>query len=417
MCQISLVNLHDRNLNEKLWLLMGTLGSQVKHDDGWGVADSEGNYFKCGIPMHYTTNSGEKIKEAVKTDGILLGHVRDASSFVPVNTKNAHPFIINDIVFVHNGKLTPKDEKGFIMDEQVPDIDLKTGVQYTDKEGKLLTKTVGRSDSLIFFEEFMKDWEADATEYASEEAKFVSVVNTTMLKFYGKFALVFIINGTFYVCRGKQAELNITFFRATDAVDSPVTGWAINTDARVLDTCVVLLNNINHLEDKPELHFSLPSLLTEETIFVAEDEGLRAIGKMKEGLAPVKTYPATTTAWKGNQTSANPTIGGNGNGATEDRLEKITRKIYNFMEDYSMSPQDIQILLYAAFGASTLEVNVDMLEIFHDEILLRLKNLTTGKIQKKVRKTNTGYIGLYDYGDRNYPWMLNDRGTQKLFVK
>jgi hypothetical protein len=408
MCQITVVNLHNRIMNEKLWMLLGTLGSSTKHDDGWGVADKDGNYFKCGIPMHYTTNAGLKIGETVQSDSILLGHVRDASAAVPVNTKNAHPFQLENITFVHNGKLTPKSDAGFILKEMVPDIDSKTGKAY-EKDGVPQEKEVSRSDSLVFFEEFIRDWKAEETVFETQDAKFVSVVNKTMLKFYGKFAMVFILNGTFYICRGKQAELNITYFRESELIDSPVTGWAINTDRATLDSAVVLLNNLGALEGQPELHFTYPELLTEETIFVAGDTGITEIGKMKEGYAPlppVKAHQAQAwpTAKPSNFTKP---------GETEDDLTRITRKIYDFMEAHNLAPQDIQLMLYKCFGTSSYEVTLDMLEIFHTEVLMRLRNMTTSKIAKKVRKQHTGFVGWYQYSTLNYPWMLNDKGDQK----
>lgn len=426
MCEITVTNLHDPILNERLWLLMGSLGSKDKHDDGWGVANQSGAMFKCGIPMHWSINAGEQISSVAKGSSMLLGHIRDASARVPVNDKNAHPFQLENITFVHNGKLTPKKEKDFVMDEKVPDIDSKTGKQCTDKDGNLLFKTVGRSDSLIFFEEFIKDWQACPDTYETQHEKFVAVVKATMSKFYGKFALVFIINGTFYICRGKTANLYISYLVKEAKKDAEVLGWAINTGLMTLDAGTTLLSNLNVIDGKSNLIFSYPELLEEESIFVADKYDVVKIGEMNENVAPVTTravYPHTQAHGGAASSGTNFTTSGGTTTTTgvtkkePDELEQITSLIYNWMENYSLSPQDIQFMLYQCFSVSILDVSVDMLKYFYHNVLVKLSNRVEKKTRKNIRRTTHGYIGIYNYEGLAYPWMINSKDVQKKFIK
>jgi hypothetical protein len=348
----------------------------------------------------------------------MLGHIRDASPSVPVNSKNAHPFKLENITFVHNGKLTPLKETDFVVDEWVLDMDTKTGKPFKDKNGNDIQKKVRRSDSLVFFEEFIKDWQADTTTYATEEEKFIAVVNETMSKFYGKFAMVFIINGTFYICRGKTADLHITYMTQDEDKDSKVIGWAINTSNMTLDVSTTLLSNIHQVSGKG-LYFTYPKLLDEETIYVAEDLGLRKIGKVTEWSAPVVQRAVNSTQYPITHagSSTNFTKPGEKKSPEDERLIRVTAKIYKWMEDYSMSPQDIQFLLYSAFYYSTLDVNVKTLEVFYDRVLVKLSNRTNKDIRKAIRRKIHAYIGVYDYqGFEAYPWMLNNKANQRKFA-
>ena len=214
MCQITVSNLGDDFLNREAFLILGAEGSTV-HGDGWGYCFSNGETLKTYLPMYCTTNIGEILGDKkTRSAPPLLGHIRQASPKVPVCTANAHPFAIDNVYFVHNGKLTPKDEDKFSIEYEVEETDAK--------DGKKKKVKYNRSDSLIFFEHFMETWKGAQNTYNSEEEKFVWVLNKAMEAFYGRFAMVFLIHDKCYIVRGKTAELNIAYRLNSNRKDAQV---------------------------------------------------------------------------------------------------------------------------------------------------------------------------------------------------
>ncbi len=411
MCQISVNNLRDESLNKKLFLLMGSVGSTI-HKDGWGFADGKGGSFRSGLSMYYTMDSGEILNREFKGgDGILLGHIRQASPQVPVLVKNTHPFTKKGISFVHNGKLTPKDEKNFVMEEELNEVDPKTHKPVIDeKTGKNKTVKIKRSDSLIFFEEFLKHYK--------DEAHFVDALKETMELFTGKFAMVFVINGSFYIVRGKTADLYISYLHdgTFDSKKNPgIGGWAINTSKEILDNSCILMSNLNLLEGGQALNFSLPSLLKEETIFKAEKDGLVELGEIKENSVPTQNYNYDNK-WRSDTTNFTDK---KGTGAIKYKdLFKMYKQIFDFMGSYSLSPHDIQNIFGAVYSASLLEATEAMLKHFCNVVLLELSKKTEKNIRRRLKKAvNGGYLFRYQYKDIEYPWMLNSKTEQIKFIE
>ncbi len=405
MCQISLCNLGEQALNKKLFLLMGHEGSPI-HDDGWGLSNSSGEIWKCSLPMFSTSDSGEILKGFDTGKTPLLGHIRQASPKVPVMKQNSHPFKQKGISFVHNGKLSPKDEKNFVMEEEVVEIDSKT------KEKK--TVKVNRSDSLIFFEEFMKHYKG--------EDSFVKALQETMELFTGKFALVFVVNGKYYIARGRTADLYISYLMDRSDKEEKVIGWAINTSKDVLDKSLLLLSNLQQLDGKKPLDFTIPKILEEETIYKADKNGLEVVGEIKENSAPATTYNyGQYNNWqKGNTGASNPT---KPTTETTTEIDKDTAKmfarIYDFLRGSSLSTQDLQFIFDKMYSASILEVTKPMLEHFIKVVIPRIDNKTNKDIRKRLRKILGGhYLMHYQYrDDMEYPWMFNPKSVQIEFVE
>lgn len=412
MCEITVLNTGDVLLNRKLFLLAGNFGSLV-HKDGWGFADGNGNSWKCAIPMNFTINSGEKLAEHLaNSPDPVLGHIRRASPLVPVEEKNAHPFVLENITYVHNGKLTPKDEKAFVLEDEVEDLD-KNGQKQLDKDGQVKKKKVNRSDSLIFFEEFLRIWKEKAVAGVSLETNFMTVFQATMDKFYGKFAMVFVIQGVFFIARGKTANLHISYIRENNDPDSKVTGWVVNTSADSLDNALVTMSNLQQLDGKGRIHFSYPILLKEETVFVAEKFGLREIGIVRENYAPVKTY-----TYQGASTYENK-AGIAVKKTSVSQLEKLTEEIYDFMDEYSLHPLDIQHFFWESYGVPLNRATVDILKHFVEREIPLFANETNKEIKKSMRKVLLNLpLRLHRYEkDMNYPWMLNPKNMQNSLIK
>lgn len=411
MCQISVCNLRDPILNKKLFLIMGSNGSIV-HKDGWGFSMGGGDIWKCPIPMFVTTDAGEILRtKASVNKGILIGHIRQASPKVPVETKNSHPFKDENIVFLHNGKLTPKKESDFVLEEDADDLD-KNGNPIKDKDGNIKKRKVSISDSLIFFQSFMKEWRS-TTETDSLE-KFLAVLNKTMSLFYGKFAFVFTIDKTTYVVRGKTADLFVSYLRETEKKDSPVIGWAVNTSKEVLLDSLILLSNLQQLDGKKELFFDYPTLLPDETVFKAHAVGLAKVGEIKENYAPI-TYAKSY--------SPNPTKGGTSivTGETNKpttELENYAKEIYDFMFSYSLTIYDIQAMFFKLYGASLEEISIGMLRHFCRRVIPAVAIKVKKDTRKRLRKQLSNMpVGLFRYGNEfEYPWIMNTRERQIQFV-
>ena len=98
------------------------------HCDGWGITDKSGEVFKEATSAADSADF-HKIISQTKTDGSLL-HFRWATSGLPVNKDNAHPFHFGKYSFTHNGSINPPTA----LDEFISPIYLKEAVGNTDSE-------------------------------------------------------------------------------------------------------------------------------------------------------------------------------------------------------------------------------------------------------------------------------------------
>lgn len=413
MCQITVSNLHSALLNRKFYLLAGSIGSTV-HDDGWGFVESSKKIVKWGLALYYTTNSGQVLAQNLKSTGVFVGHVRQASPQVPVCDDNSHPFLLEGISFVHNGKLTPKEPEKFVLEED--------GETWNATKKEFEPGKVKRSDSLVFFEEFIKDWQAIASENLSQNDRFVKALNTTMEKFYGKFAMVFVINGSTYIVRGRTADLHVSYLLENDVKENPAQiGWVVNTDKKLTEVASLLLSNLEQLDGRPPLRFSIPASLAEETIYLAEPSQLITLGKVKENIAPVTTYYSSgRVAGAGNftGTTSGKTQNTTGNSDTKTRLEILTEMVFKFITDYSLSLGDLQNLFYITYEIGIPEVTEPILEHFCEEIIPLLRNQTSKAIRKQVKKKTAGFVPMFKYTqDVQYPWLMNPRNLQLKVVE
>jgi predicted glutamine amidotransferase len=413
MCQITVTNLHDERLNKKLFLLLGTLGSEV-HNDGWGISSNDARIFKCPMPMYWTSNSGKILNGiSLEKNSTLIGHIRQASPQVPVTEENAHPFKSGEISMVHNGKLTPKDDKDFDIEYEVQSRDKDGNLEY-DKDGKPKMTKFKRSDSLIFFEKFMEIW--NKTDIKEQDAKFLRVLQETMSLFFGKFALVFSIQGTVYVVRGKTADLGIIYLRTSSRENAKNIGWAINTDKKNLDTCTLLLSNLEQLEGKPSLYFSVPVPLETEAVYVVENVGLRKLGEVKENPFPASQTYLHNREWR-NGSAENPTIRTGTSSSVTSKVQEYAKEIYKFMSDYFLYPSDIENIFLALYSCSMSEVTTITLKHFVDKAIPSMKNFTTKDIRKAIKRHIPVPLGLHVYNsEMQYPWFFNTREGQSKFI-
>jgi predicted glutamine amidotransferase len=98
------------------------------HCDGWGITDKSGEVVKEADCAVKNPNFMEVIKSN-KSDGALL-HLRWATSGLPVNKANAHPFHFGKYSFTHNGSINPPTA----LDQFIAPRYLQEAVGNTDSE-------------------------------------------------------------------------------------------------------------------------------------------------------------------------------------------------------------------------------------------------------------------------------------------
>ena len=94
------------------------------HCDGWGVATIDHNQSVAQmIRQPEAANKSTEFSSAIEksiSDGALL-HLRWATAGLPVSENNTHPFIYEDISFIHNGATYPPAAlEPFISPEFIP---------------------------------------------------------------------------------------------------------------------------------------------------------------------------------------------------------------------------------------------------------------------------------------------------------
>ena len=98
------------------------------HCDGWGITGTSGSVFKEATPAYSSSDFMDVLKKN-RTDGSLL-HFRWATSGLPVNKDNSHPFHYGKYSFIHNGSITPPNA----LDQFIAPRYLKEAVGNTDSE-------------------------------------------------------------------------------------------------------------------------------------------------------------------------------------------------------------------------------------------------------------------------------------------
>ena len=75
------------------------------HCDGWGITDKNGEVFKEATPAYESKDFMSTLEKNPAQASLL--HLRWATSNLPVNRENAHPFHYGEYSFIHNGSITP----------------------------------------------------------------------------------------------------------------------------------------------------------------------------------------------------------------------------------------------------------------------------------------------------------------------
>ena len=242
MCQLTVVNTKNKELNAVLGTFLANINS-LQNRDGFG-AIVDGVVYKSEAPGFHLTN----LLETFRTDTKILIHVRRASSNNANREKKQHPFKAGRYLLMHNGSLTPL--------------------------GKSVPST-------------MIDSEFFASELGKAEGKnIVEKLEKTLKDFVGKFAFLIYDTktGESYAVRGRTADLHIVSVNG---------GYIVNTEEDTLAAALVLAKNFY-----PDLVYGEIKALDTESVYFLGDSEVKKIGAVKEAFpqnVPITQYP--TAPW------------------------------------------------------------------------------------------------------------------------
>jgi predicted glutamine amidotransferase len=287
MCQLTLVNVNQRELAKQLLTLLLINNTKNDHHDGVGMTY---HISKDGQPsryrrVHLTPPYRQLNFYDTFTNVELLpkypivAHVRKAATAFSKKEKDddelreqhLHPFISSDrsLILAHNGTLYFQDGKR----------DKKAEKEFPDM-----------IDSQIFLEVFAKEYEKSkkAKLHKNISTNVVEALNSAMKEFYGKFAFLIEEMNTnkVYIVRGKA-----TLFRSEISINDKPVGFVVNTEFEGLRDSLHLLVQIWKQHKNAVLTYTVPNPLEEETIYEVKGKSLEVIGEAKQN---VKVSPKVT---------------------------------------------------------------------------------------------------------------------------
>lgn len=254
MCELTLVNMKDRDLN-KTWVKIQAIINSKNNQDGFGLF-SNGKLWKTDKPANNLIFSN--ILEKIVDENPILVHVRKSSNYSysfstkdktvikKVTKEHSHPFESQSFILAHNGTL-----RAFAGTRA-------NSLEITNKE---------KIDTQIFLIRLEEEYQ--------KSRNFIKAINSAMSEFYGKFAfLVFSKDeNKFYVVKGATADLYLAEIG---------NGFLINTEFTSLKTSIALYLNLVGLDTIKRI---IP--IKEESIYEVTEGGLNKVGTVKENFQKI----------------------------------------------------------------------------------------------------------------------------------
>jgi predicted glutamine amidotransferase len=267
MCQLTFVNLKDKKYNGVFTYNQLIVNTEKDHKDGFGFY-TKGLLYKTALCPQVISNYHEILKDVFSEEPVIA-HVRKASwvnnKKTTVEDEKAHPFETDQLIFSHNGTLTPKD-KDVIYEEENKDL----------------------IDSQIFLNMLDKLYNG---------TNLVEALQETMKSFTGPFAFLIYskVEDKFFAVRGTTKLLHYS----KAIIHEEEQGYVLNTELPCLETNIARFKTIISLTDEVPFHFIKPELLQSNSVFELTDEGIKRIGEVTENF-PI-TQVITNTNWNTNQ--------------------------------------------------------------------------------------------------------------------
>lgn len=388
MCELTLVNLRNKNLNTTFGALQLLRNSEIYNRDGFGFFGNR--VWKSASSPDLILNLGELVNH-VTTENPLMCHVRAATATngkKEVEVSNSHPFEETSFVLAHNGSLEFKEYRRM----------------YDKKYDKMI-------DSRIF--------SARLQEIIDDNPKmlFKDALKTAMEEFRGKFAFLIYQKEEqdFYVVRGITAKLHISYI----TLNKNQIGYVINTESDHLRKNLDVFSSIFQTIYDERVEYSLPKEIPAESIFVAGKDDIQYVDEIKETVIP-KTTTTTTTYYGGRgdydyygapRNYKNTTENLNTKSTTTEEIkEDYLQKFFQIMDDFSLSTQEMEILAQVSVGKNILEMNQTELKEFGVTLHKLLKMNHTAK-KEEIWTDILSFYGephtAYWDQELQFPYMFN----------
>lgn len=393
MCQLTLVNLRNKELNRIFLPTLLQLNSQG-NQDGTGflcVNEDDIELYKSKDAADDLPDLGLDIRERVLSNYPVIGHVRAASKGIVVTEENAHPFQGKRFTLAHNGRLYKKEE-------------VVRWSNTTDDTGLA-------SDSLVFLNAL------DAEAEKNPDAPFLDILNSTMSQFKGKFALLIYdsLKDKHYVARGSTADLHIVTIAdfPLEGGDGNPLGFIVNTKKNTLADAIVISNQIAQSVTGLRVGAGKIEELPKETVFEVVDGTLIKLGEIKEN-AVTYTYENPIQKAVSNYVSGASQVN------TTLSIWKLSERINKFMGDHFLGITDIDALFYIFLGVGIADSNLSDLDIFCECVIPKIS--ANKKIKKRMGDILDKYGQVYPNMYKNvkglsYPWMLSSPDKIQELIK
>jgi predicted glutamine amidotransferase len=383
MCQLTFCKINIPAQTEMFSILSLICNTFISHHDGWGIFGG-GKIFKTHMNAQLTTDIGKIIEEYHVRTSPIISHVRLASFGTTISSDNSHPFETDNFVLAHNGTLVVKKKSEVTIDE-------------------IKKKNVTKADVI--------DSEIFTFALESEYAKVKDVptaLKNAMDMFCGKFAFMIYCKpeNQYYIVRGKTAELCFTVFSREETI----IGIAVNTEKDSLNRTIHLFSNLL-LGSGIEVEYTPIEELNKETIYLYKASKLIKVGEIKESekeTIPFSSNWDYSTVKKTTYKHSSIDIG-------------VINKTINFMEEFYLSVDDIDRLLFFTVEKGILTIEESDMDDFLTKVIPRL---TTSKhfrkdVGKLIEKYKFPFIPFDFYKENNhqYPYMLiTSRSEQISFI-
>jgi predicted glutamine amidotransferase len=396
MCQLTLVNLRDKKLNQ-IFLAPQLQINSIGNTDGTGffaLNKGEGGVlYKTAVSADCLDELGWDLKVNINSDRPIIAHVRAASTGIVVKDENAHPFEGKRFVLAHNGRLYP----------------IGATVSYNSRNDD----TGLESDSLTF----LNSLEAKALEKPT--VPFLELITDTMKGYMGKFALLIYDkkNDKHYVVRGSSADLHIIHVGTCPIEGGTIEyfGYVVNTKKTSLKESSTIAVQMGAMIGNKRLFLSEVTELDKESVYEVCGKDLVKIGEIKETAITYTSTVATPTTTHGDYNRF-------GRGSYTSPAEvntnipiwKHSERILKFMEEHFLGIVDIDALFVLFIGRGLADAQLADVEYFVDKVIEKIS--APKEIRKKITKIldEKGCIYPNTYlkvEGLEYPWMLNNKST------
>jgi predicted glutamine amidotransferase len=384
MCQLTLVNAGNAQLNAIIALNAMYENSRIANRDGCGIFNVATGLHKTDKTASNLLNLGRAFLSKVDASPVLT-HVRAATAtmgFKEVITENSHPFDGPHYILAHNGSLVFRNEA-------------------VAEKWRLSLKI----DSAIFAEELNTNYTGDV----------VKDLQTTLGMFHGKFAFMIYHReeNAFYVARGRTAPL----YRMDLSFDDGRKGFVVNTEKLSLEYAMMLASNSAHISGI-DVTLGPVEILDLETVYRVEGEKLTKVG------TALQTDPEVVQAAKKDFTKGtggtSATVQGGGTTNVPTALDHEVADIVEVMAEARLSVFDVDKISYILTGMSLLEHTADSFSTLVDtmqELLLRCDRKKTANWDVMCTKMIPETI-YKKYPEISFPYFLMDHSSfNQAFVK